>query len=234
MTDRIGKLLRGKLLHVSPGVMMTIVIAVIVLAWLIGPGFNYERNKIISMILMYVGLVTFVGVDFLPLTGNLLNHIELPAFFQTTTIVLGDSRRYALTVPIRRVQRYSAAGEFEAGWFVKSQGGMSEIGETANGYLVIASARTKSVEVFNVDGSIAAESKLFSRKGATLMGGAMLPENYEIDGISIVPSTITTNPPATLMTLLLIPLWSPGVAWLFTLFGALIHPDILSARKRWW
>jgi hypothetical protein len=62
--------------------------------------------------------------------GTLLDGVELPAHFETTTIVGPGGKRYALTSHLSRVQRYDKAGRFERGWFVKSGSGWVEIGLT--------------------------------------------------------------------------------------------------------
>ena len=107
--------------------------------------------------------------------GTLLQNVELPAFFQTATIVTPDGRRFAATAPLSRVQRYDTAGRFETGWFVDSGGGSLAIGLTTDGKIAVAAARTRRVEIFNADGSPAGAPMPFTKRDKSLMGDYLRP-----------------------------------------------------------
>jgi hypothetical protein len=52
--------------------------------------------------LMAFGLLGFIGTFFVPYAGTWLEHVELPAFFDTSTIALPDGGRLTATMPSQR------------------------------------------------------------------------------------------------------------------------------------
>lgn len=130
-------------------------------------------------------------------SGDGLAQVELPAYFQTTTIILADDRRIAFLRSLHRVQRYSADGSFEGGWFITGDAGMlagaHSLGLTADDKIIIASDRLKQAEIYTVEGRLVAEKRPVQRVGA----GApkvILPDSFLIDGVALVVPVRTDNP----------------------------------------
>ena len=114
-----------------------------------------SRGHALCGALIGLGALGFSGASLLQATGTWLRYVELPPFFQTTTIVGPGDRTFTATIPLARIQRYDSNGRFEDGWFVDSVGGIFAIGLTEDGRIAVAAARTKRVEFFNPDGSSA-------------------------------------------------------------------------------
>ncbi|MBO0884731.1 MAG: hypothetical protein J2P17_31240 [Mycobacterium sp.] len=149
-----------------------------------------------------------------------MRNVELPPFFQTTSIVGPEGRTFAATIPLARIQRYDSDGRFEAGWFLDSAGGTFAIGLTADGRIAVAAARTKRVEFFNPDGSSAGPPRPFTRSGG-LMNGMLRPSNCWVEGVAFADPIQAGHPRPHWATVVLFPLWSPFVAWLLIAAGAL-------------
>ena len=73
----------------------------------------------VAQALMVFGVIGFLGTAGLPAAGSWLNNVELPVFFETTTITLPDGGRLTATMPTSRVQRYGSDGRFRTGWFAR-------------------------------------------------------------------------------------------------------------------
>jgi hypothetical protein len=172
----------------------------------------------------------------LPAMGSLLDGVELPAYFETTTIVGPGGGRYALTSHLSRVQRYGKAGRFEKGWFVRG-GGWVEIGLTTDDKIAVLVWRPRQVETFNPDGSLAVpptsfatQDKLTARRDYLCPSEHYLcPSEYLIEGVSLQNPTPVNNPGFRWNTLLLLPLWHPIVAWLLLTCGIVIP----ALQTRW-
>lgn len=110
------------------------------------------KGKLFSGVLLALGTLGWFAPLLLPAAGNRLRHVELPAFYETATIVGPSGRTFAFTQHLSRLQRYDLAGRFEAGWFVASAGGKVAIGVTTDGKIAVAAWRPRHVEFFNPDG----------------------------------------------------------------------------------
>src|SRR5262244_2120168 len=74
-----------------------------------------SRGHALCGALIGLGALGFFGASLLPATGTWLRYVELPPFFQTTTIVGPGDRTFTATIPLARVQRYDSNGRFEDG-----------------------------------------------------------------------------------------------------------------------
>ena len=101
------------------------------------------RGQALCGALIGLGTLGFFGAFMLPATGTWLQDVELPPFFETTSIIGPGGRTFAATIPLSRIQRYDGDGRFETGWFVHSAGGRFAIGLTADGRIAVAAFRTK-------------------------------------------------------------------------------------------
>jgi hypothetical protein len=177
------------------------------------------KGNLISGVLLGFGAVGWFAPSMLPAAGDWLREVELPAFYETATVVGPDGQTFALTQHLERLQRYDLAGDFEVGWFVDSKGGRVSIGVTTGGKIAVAAARTKRVEFFNPDGSPAGPSRPYSRVSKNLMSDYLQPREYSVEGVTFQTPTPAENPSVRWNTLLLLPLWSPFVAFLLVACG---------------
>jgi hypothetical protein len=189
-----------------------------------------SKGRRLSGLLLALGSFGFFTPPILPSTGRLLQQIELPTVFETTTIEGPDGRKFAATTHLARVQCYSPTGEFEAGWFVDSRGGAISIGLTNEGTIAIATARTKRVEFFNPNGSAAGPSRPFTRRNDGLMRDLLQPSDYSVDGVTFENPILAPAPRIRWSTFLLFPLWSPFIAWLLIICAML--PMIIARIRR--
>jgi hypothetical protein len=155
--------------------------------------------------------------------------MELPTFFETTSIVGPGDRTFAATIPLARIQRYDSDGQFETGWFVDSAGGVFAIGMTADGRIAVAAGRTKQVAFFNPDGSPAGSPRPFTWSDG-LIKGVLRPSNCWVAGEAFADPIQVENPETHWVTLVLFPLWHPFVAWL--LMGAGMAGTLAKRRKQ--
>jgi hypothetical protein len=190
----------------------------ILIVWLISAIRLASRGHLICGMLMGVGILGFFGPVLLPLSGTWLNHIELPPFHETTSIVGPGDRTFTATISLARVQRYDGNGQFETGWFVDNAGGHFAIGLTVDGRIAIASARTKRVEFFNPDGSSAGSPQPCAGSDGSNRS-LLLPSNCRVQGVTFLEPSQAKSPPAHWTTLLLFPLWHPSIAWLLGALG---------------
>jgi hypothetical protein len=156
-------------------------------------------RRLAGFVLLALAAVSGFGDLVLKSAGDSLQHVELPAYFQTTTIELPDARRIAFARSLQRVQRYSSDGTFERGWFVNADGGMLaggySLGVTADDRIVLASDRLKQAELYTVDGRLDGGNRPFRRigKGAGVPA-VMPPGSFLIDGVSLMAPVRTGNP----------------------------------------
>jgi hypothetical protein len=102
------------------------------------------------------------------------------------------------------------------------------IGVTTDGKIAVAAARTRRVEFFNSDGSPAGPPKPFTRESKNLMSDYLQPSEYSVEGVTFETPTAAKNPSVRWNTLLLLPLWSPVVAWF--LLACAIVAGIVATR----
>ncbi|QPF84503.1 hypothetical protein IC762_33700 [Bradyrhizobium genosp. L] len=191
----------------------------VLIVWLVGAVRLASRGHVLCGVLVGIGILGFVAPLFLPLTGAWLQQIELPASFETTSILGPGDRTFTATIPTARVQRY-IDGRFETGWFVHSAGGMFSIGLTADGRIAIAAARTKQIEFFNPDGSSAGAPQSCIWSGSH-NDGVLRPSDCWVNGVVFLDPVQTGHPGMHWATLVLFPLWHPFVAWLLAGAGLL-------------
>jgi hypothetical protein len=194
-------------------------------AWLLWKGHMF------SGVLLALGTLGWFAPAILPAAGNRLRHVELPAFYETATIVGPAGRTFAFTQHLSRLQRYDLAGRFEAGWFVDSAGGKVAIGVTTDGKIAVAAVRTRRVEFFNPDGSFAGPLRPFTRDPKN-WSDYLQPSEVRVDGVTFETPTVAKNPSVRWNTLLLFPLWGPEVAWFLGACGLLA--GIVATRGRFW
>lgn len=201
---------------------MALVPIVFLIVFLAGAVRLAFRGQALCGALIGLGTLGFFGAFMLPATGTRLRHVELPPFFETTSIVGPGGRTFTATIPLARIPRYDSDGRFESGWFVHSAGGTFAIGLTADGRIAVAAARTKQIEFFNLDGSLAGPPRPFTLitwPGESMNEGMLRPSNCRVEGVVFVDPNQVKNPPAHWATLMLFPLWHPFVAWLLMVLG---------------
>jgi hypothetical protein len=64
------------------------------------------------------------------------------------------------------------------------------------------------------------------------MSGDLQPAEYRVEGVAFEPPTVAKNPSVRWNTLLLLPLWSPVVAWF--LLACAIVAGIVATRGNLW
>jgi hypothetical protein len=182
------------------------------------------RNHPVCGAFIGLGVLGFFGAALLPAAGIWLQHVELPPFFETTSIVGSEGKTFTATIPLARIQRYDSNGRFETGWFVNSAGGIFAIGLTRTGQVAVAAARTKQVEFFNPDGSSAGPPRPFIWSGGFTGGrmeGVLQPSDCWVEGVTFVNPIRAEGPKAHWGTLVMFPLWHPFVSWLLFAAGTL-------------
>lgn len=177
-----------------------------------------SRGDVLGGALIGLGATGFFSPLVLPFTGTWLQHVELPQFFETTTIRGPEGRTFAVTMPLARVQRYGSDGRFETGWFVHSAGGIIAIGLTTDGRIAVAAIRTKQVEFFNPDGSSVGPPQPCSG----VLYGVLRPGYCRVDGVTFANPIQTRDPPTHWGPFVLFPLWDPFVAWLLGVSGMVL------------
>lgn len=202
------------------GYFLSLIPILILIVWLVGAVRWAARGHVLGGALMGLGALGFIGAFLLPATGTLLQQIELPPFFETTSILGPGGRTFTATIPTARIQRYDSNGRFETGWFVHSAGGMFAIGLTVDGRIAVAAARTKQVEFFNPDGSAAGRPQPCAGFGS-VQSGVLRSSDCPVWGVTFADPIQTKHPGAHWQTLVLVPLWHPFVAWLLAVLGVL-------------
>jgi hypothetical protein len=169
-------------------------------------------------LLIAFGVVGFVGTFFIPYAGTWLDHVELPAFLGTNTIALPDGGRLTANMAQQRVQRYGSDARFRNGWFVKASGGHFGIGLTSDGKAVACTGRGRQIFVFELDGQSAGNPRPCfhaPREVPKILQPADFPHG-ELDFQRAIP----VDPPSpSLVSILLVPLWDPFVAWFIAVIG---------------
>jgi hypothetical protein len=92
------------------------------------------------------------------------------------------------------------------------------LGLTREGAIALASTRTKDVEFFNPDGSIAAPPRAFTW-GGTPMQGLLWPGKISLEGVVFAQPVQVAGPPPHVLTVLLFPFWHPLLAWALGAMG---------------
>lgn len=182
----------------------------------------------VAAVLTVLGALGFFGGFLLPNLGSLLDDVELPAFFFTTTIAGPDHCMVALTGAFGRVQRYDVDGTFRNGWFAHTGGASGSIGLTTEGWIAVASTGTKQIELFHPDGTPAAPPRPFSWTG-TQEPHVLWPSAVKVEGVTLAQPVELANPPLHVLPALLVPFWDPLVAWL--MIGAAILLTRLGRRQ---
>ncbi len=175
----------------------------------------------IGQALAVVGTVGFFGAFCLPLAGRSLSHVELPTFFETTTIAMPDGGRLTATMPTQRVQRYDADGRFQLGWFVAASGGSFAIGLTEDRDVAICTGRGRSLLLYDRDGALVENRRACFADGRS-MPSILQPSELVLAGSPLQRVFLAEPPVPSLTARLLVPLWHPFVAWAFGLAGAII------------
>lgn len=175
------------------------------------------------------GVVTFFATPLLSFTGHAFDRIELPAFYETTTLALPDGGRLTATQPLQRVQHYDRDGRFENGWFVPAKGGRFAIGLAEDGRVAVCTARGRRIYLFDLEGRSSGEQDCF---GAPREVPAILqPADFDPAALKLLPASAITSPAPSLSGLLLVPLWHPFVAWFMAGVGYLIMKSSAAASR---
>jgi hypothetical protein len=185
----------------------------------------------VAQILTVLGLLGFLGTLCLPRAGTWLDNVELPVFFETTTITLPDGGRLTATMPTSRVQRYGSDGRFRTGWFVDARGGGFAVGLTADGLVAICTFRGRQIFLFDLDGRLLGQ-KACHRPPSDAGTHILQPYvGFPVSDISLQPLGPVARPDASLLAILLVPLWHPFVPWSISATGCVMLA-ILRHRRR--
>jgi hypothetical protein len=192
----------------------------------------------VAQAVIVFGLLGFCGWAGLH-SGQLAGRIELPVFYETTTIALPDGGRLTATGYSNRVQRYGTDGRFRAGWFVSPECGHFAIGLTADGRVAVHSAskldRTRQIVfLFDLDGQPLGHQVSFTRlQRAGPTPSALQPADLPTPGeIRLQPVVQVERPNASLLTILLVPLSDPRVPLLTFIAGCFMWRLTIGA-VRW-
>ena len=187
-----------------------------------------------------VGLFGFLGTILLgfagtlPSVGTWLDSVELPTFFQTSTIALPDGGRLTATIPTQRVQHYGSDGRFRIGWFVDGLGGHFAIGLSRDSRVAIYTARRHEFFLFDLDGRPLGHQACLSPTpnvewDRCLQSGVdpieipiLQPADVRVGEIRLQPAVPVERPNASLAAMLLVPFWHPFVACSIVMVGAVL------------
>jgi hypothetical protein len=174
----------------------------------------------LAQALIVLGWLGFIGPVCLPYAGTWMDRVELPAFFETTTIALPDGGRLTATMPTGRVQRYGSDGRFQTGWFVDAWGGHFAIGLTADGVVAVCTARGRRIFLFDLDGQLLDQGACDHLPG-NVGGppGILQPTSSPVSDVSLQSVVPAGRPDASLAAVLLVPLWHPLVPWAIFVIG---------------
>jgi hypothetical protein len=172
----------------------------------------------IFLTLAVIGVLGFMCPFYLPHSGTWLDHVELPTFFETSTIVLPDGGRLAATMPTQRVQRYGSDGRFQMGWFVPAKGGVFAIGMTRDGKVAVCTARGREILRYELDGRPLGDPRpCFGPPG--LIPRILQPADFPGVEVELRPAVGAERPNASLLAILMVPIWHPFVAWWMIAIG---------------
>jgi hypothetical protein len=176
----------------------------------------------VGLALSAVGVLGFFGAVFLPYAGSWLDGVELPTFFETNTIALQDGGRLTATMPTQRVQHYDSDGRFRNGWFVDAKGGYFAIGLTDDGRVAVCTSRGSEIFLFDLDGrSVGRQVCSGTISPEISRGGTLQPSDFPSGELNLQRAIAVDRPKASLVPILLVPLWHPFVAVFFGLAGGL-------------
>jgi hypothetical protein len=177
-------------------------------------------------------LLAFAGT--LPFAGTWLDSVELPTFFETSTIALPDGGRLTATIPTQRVQHYGSDGRFRTGWFVDGLGGPFATGLTTDGRVAIYTPRRHEIFLFDLDGRPLGHQACLSptpnvewdrclRSGVHPIEIRVLqPADVRAGEIRLQPVVPVERPNASLAAILLVPFWHPFVAGAIAMVGGVL------------
>jgi hypothetical protein len=179
-----------------------------------------RQLQTISIALIVVGVLGFVGQFLLPNAGTWLERVELPTFFETTTIALPDGGRMTATMPTARVQRYGSDGHFQTGWFVNAKGGHFAIGLTSDGRVAVCTGRGRQIFFFQLDGQPVGDPRACITAPRQIPK-ILQPADFPLGEVNLQQAVSAERPNASLVAILLVPFWHPFVAWLIAVVGYL-------------
>lgn len=199
---------------------------------------TYYQNRsffIVSRALVLLGAIGFFGTALLPAAGGAVAWIELPAIMQTRTLSAPNGALFAATEPLQRIQRYSSDRQFELGWFIKSgAGGIWKFGITDNGLIVVVSARSHHVELFNPDGTYAREPIKLPRSLRIDYSDRVIAANeFSELGIITTEPKLVPNPQLPFFGYFLIAFANPVIGWLMFAIGLLLI-ELEKRIRAWW
>jgi hypothetical protein len=198
-------------------------------------------------LLVAISFIGFLApVLVLPALGSRLDGVELPILFETTTLRLPEPgavmpayaqhgfRRLpnlfetavplsgggfvTANIPMQRLQRYDEHGRFLNGWFIRARGGYFSVGLSTAGGIVICTARGRESLLYNLDGTSAGAARP-CRYSASSLPSLLAPGFAAIDGVTVRAAETAAAPIVKRQQWLLLPLWSPLVAWAMMVFG---------------
>lgn len=182
----------------------------------------FAKRQALAGLLVCVGAIGYVGGLLLKSADEYFERIELPAVLETTTILADDGRRYSVTAPLERVQRYAPDGSFELGWFIDTGGGPVAIGLTGHDKIVVAGLRHRQSQVFEVDGTPDGPPRPFVNRNQSGWQSHVNPQSFDVQDLQLAASQRIDNPPLNWWTTLLFPFWHPTLAWILMVLGAVL------------
>ena len=176
------------------------------------------RRRLLQALIAFgfVGFVGFVGTYYIPYAGTWLDHVELPAFLGSNTIALPDGGRLTANMAQQRVQRYGGDGRFRNGWFVEAHGGHFGIGLTSDGRAVVCTGRGRQLFLFSLDGQSAGDPRPCPPPEVPKI---LQPNDFPHSEVHLQQAIAVDPPSPSIVTLVLVPLWDPMVAWFIVVIG---------------
>lgn len=172
-----------------------------------------------ALALVMVGVFGFFGAFCLPYAGTRLNSVELSIFFETNTIASPDGGSLTATMPTQRVQHYGSDGRFRNGWFVDAKGGHFAIGLTPDGRIAVCTNRGREIFLFELNGRLVGRQPCFAAPRE--VPRLLQPVDFPHGEITLQPIAPAVRPNASLLGILLVPLWHPFAACSIGLVGYL-------------
>lgn len=199
--------------------MILLLLFALVFVWLIirarGPG------EAAALMIAAFGVGSFLAPSIInEFRPSWTAYIEFPNADANAWVRDRSGHIYVGSGAFGRIQKYAADGRFERGWFVDVMGGTYSLSETPAGTILVCGVRTsKSVE-FTPDGVLITGSD----KPCDYAAVASKRTRDISAGFGIV--TVVDKRDARIVSIhspiVLLPLWSPFVAWLIAVIGGLL------------
>src|SRR4051812_21393145 len=176
--------------------------------------------QLIGPALVVIGMAGFFGAMLLPTAGHWLDGVDLPTFYETTTIAVPGGGSLTATMPTQRVQSYGSDGRFRNGWFVDAKGGRFAIGLTTDNKVAVCTGRGRQFLLYDFEGQLVGGQACFREPQEIPNNRILQPADFPTGNLQ--PVFPDPRPSPSLSAILLVPLWHPFVTWAIGLLGVLL------------